>query len=545
MGKRFFIILAVAVVAAAAGGWLTCRYSIFQQKATDAVEVKTVAPDAAPESAPESAPEPVTVSAGDFKCKNCNIVIISLTNTRKDHLGIYGYQRATSKNIDGFFNDSIVFGNAYAPASWTLPVSASLYTSLFPYSHGVMDRYDGSRLSDGIATLTEVLAENGYKTAGFTGGGDYNRSFNISQGFDFYLDETNYAEHGIIEEIDPSATKDTPPAAYLSIEKLAPLAVKWLKENKGEKKFLLLQGFDTHCPFTPKEPFARLFDPDYKGKVDFSNCLWTFEQTKPVYEKGVRYWNLKTAYTKEGIKDVKMTDRDVEHMLALYDAEIAQADSYLEDFFKYASEAGLDKDTIFIFMSEHGDLFGEHGRFMRGGPLRGTFYNPVLNFPLLIKLPWIKGRVRMDSLSQTVDLMPTLLDILGLQDPQKETRQGKSLVPALSGNGEVNRYVYAASKYKAINNPFFKGLSVVEAIADREWKLIRERIYDADSSKKLSDNYELYNISKDPKEEKDIYRAGNKEAKALDAELKEWAKKFKTDDRQGREPPQAVRDAPR
>ena len=130
---------------------------------------------------------------------------------------------------------------------------------------------------------------------------------------------------------------------------------------------------------------------------------------------------------------------------------------------------GLDKDTIFIFMSEHGDLFGEHGRFMRGGPLRGTFYNPVLNFPLLIKLPWSKGPVRMDSLSQTVDLMPTLLDILGLQDPQKETRQGKSLVPALSGNGEVNRHVYAASKYKALNNPFFKGLSVVEAIADREW----------------------------------------------------------------------------
>ncbi len=158
MGKRFFIILAVAVVAAAAGGWLACRwYRVFQQKATDAVEVKTVLPEALPEPESEAAPEPVTVSAGDFKCKNCNIVIISLTNTRKGHLGIYGYQRATSKNIDGFFNDSIVFGNAYAPASWTLPVSASLYSSLFPYSHGVMDRYDGSRLSDDVLTLTEIL----------------------------------------------------------------------------------------------------------------------------------------------------------------------------------------------------------------------------------------------------------------------------------------------------------------------------------------------------------------------------------------------------
>lgn len=542
MGKRFFIILAVAVVAAAAGGWLTCRgYSIFQRKATDAVAVETVAPEALP----EPAPEPVTASANDFKCKNCNIVIISLTNTRKDHLGIYGYQRPTSKNIDAFFKDSVIFENAFAPASWTLPVSASLYTSLFPYSHRVMDRYDGSRLSDDVLTLTEILSDNGYKTAGFTGGGDYNRSFNISQGFDFYLDETNYAEHGLVE-IDPAGRKDTPPAAYLGIEKLAPKALQWLKDNRDGKMFLLLQGYDSHCPFTPKEPFGRLFDPGYKGAVDYSNCLWTFEQTKPVHEEGVKYWKLKTWYTKEGVKDVKMTDRDVEHMLALYDGEIAQADSYLERLLNHAKKSGLDKNTIFIFMSEHGDLFGEHGRFMRGGPLRGTFYNPVLNFPLIIKHPALDHEIRVSSLAQTVDLLPTLLDMLDLNDPHKARRQGKSLIPAILGNAAVNENVYAASKYKAgESNMFFKGTSIVEAIFDGQWKLIRERIYDITTEALASDSYELYDISKDPKEEDNLYRPEAKKAGELNGKLKEWVKKFKLDERQDAEMPQAGRNMPR
>ena len=228
MGKRLYIILVLVATVAAVLFWQ------FYPRVTETPVV-----DAGKEAV---RPEPAAELAG-LKCKGCNVVIISLTNTRKDHLGIYGYQRPVSKNIDAFFKDSIIFENAFAPASWTLPVAASLYSSLFPYTHGVMDRYDGSRLSEDVWTLTEILSENGYKTAGFTGGGDYNRSFNISQGFDLYLDESNYAEYGL-QEIDPTGVKNTPPAAYLSIEKLAPLALKWLKDNRDGKMFLLLQGYN-------------------------------------------------------------------------------------------------------------------------------------------------------------------------------------------------------------------------------------------------------------------------------------------------------------
>lgn len=455
------------------------------------------------------------LSIEDLSCPECNLVIISLTNTRKDHIGIYGYERDTTPNIDKFFNNSLIFENAFAPASWTLPVAVSFFTSLFPYTHNVMDRYDKSKLSDEVLTFTEILKDNGYKTAAFTGGGDYNRYFNIIQGFDSYIDESNYADFNI-EKL-----------RYLSIKPLIPLANDWLKKNYTNKFFLLLQGYDSHCPFTPKPPFDKKFDPYYENDIDYSTCLWTFEQTEPIYEQGKKYWPVKTWYTKKGIKDIKLTDRDIEHMIALYDGEIAQADFHLKDFLEVIKKLDLEKNTIFIFMAEHGDLFGEHGRFMRGGPLRGTFYDPVLNFPLLIKHPKINQPIKIDLLIQTVDLMPTMLEIFNLKDKQKETRQGKSIILGITENKEINEYIYAASKYNARNNVFFSGLSIVEAIRNKEWKLIKEEIFDPDTNKKTFESYELYNISKDPKENNNLYNSNKKIADYLKEKLENWTKNIK------------------
>ncbi|PIR58072.1 MAG: hypothetical protein COU71_00685, partial [Parcubacteria group bacterium CG10_big_fil_rev_8_21_14_0_10_38_31] len=412
------------------------------------------------------------ISDLDLKCPECNLIIISLTNTRKDHIGIYGYERDTTPNIDKFFKNSLVFENAFAPTSWTLPNNVSFSSSLFPYTHGVMDRIDRSKLSDDVLTFAEVLKENGYKTTAFTGGGDYNRFFNIAQGFDLYVDEDNYTENNV----DILSTGG--PSRYSSAESLVPASVKWLENNANSKFFFFLQGFDTHCPFTPKEPFDKKFDQNYKGDIDFSTCLWTFKQTDPLYKDGVKYWTVKTSFTLDGTHDIDITERDLEHMLALYDGEISQADDSLGKFFQTMEDLGLEKNTIFIFMSEHGDLFGEHGRFMRGGPLRGTFYDPVLNFPLLIKHPKLDKPVKIDILVQTVDLMPTLLDILGLDDPEEEKRQGQSLFGKETSS---NEYVYAGSQFKAVNSEFFNGLSVVEVIRSKEWKLIKEEIFSVEN----------------------------------------------------------------
>lgn len=357
----------------------------------------------------------------------------------------------------------------------------------------------------------------GIRTAAFTGGGDHNANFGIGQGFDSY--DTFEGKKG-------SALLGGP-SEYKKLEDSMPASLEWLKENSKDKFFLMLQGYDTHCPFAPKDPFDKKFTGEYESGIDFSVCLWTFEQTKPIYENGVRYWPLRSWYSSKGIQDVKMTDKDVEHMIALYDGEIAQADDYLKEFFQTVEDLDLEKNTIFIFMSEHGDLFGEHGRFMRGGPLRGTFYEPVLNFPILIKHPKISEPFKIGALVRTVDLMPTLLEMFGLADSEKETRQGKSIIPALTDGAIVNEYVYAGSRFTAQKgNVFFSGTSISEAIRDREWKLIREEIFTDDAQNTRQESYELYRVGNDPMETVDLINQEKEIADMLKDKLQKWTARF-------------------
>ena len=460
------------------------------------------------------------VSERALRCRDCNLIVISLTNTRKDHVGVYGYERDTTPNIDAYFKDALILENMFSPASWTLPVAASFMSSLYPYAHNVMYRTQKNVLSEDVLTLPEILRREGYATAAFTGGGDYNRRYGMAQGFGIYVDEENYDTFDI-NFSPPNFTRND---AYLSMEYLIPRAVDWLEGNKNKKKFLFLQGFDTHCPFTPRPPFDKKFGDAYlTSTADFSNCLWTFAPTEPVYENGVRYWPLKSWYVKKGAKDVRITDDDVARMVDLYDGEIAQADANLAPLFAAIKNLGLEKNTIVIFMSEHGDMFGEHGRFMRGGPLRGTFYDQVLNVPFLIKHPKVRASARIDALVQTVDVLPTILDMLRVEDDGAPSRQGKSVLASLANTKvETNDYAYAGSLYRAVNNAFFSGESVVEMVRNKEWKLIKEMVYAEKTGEKISETYELYNVSTDVKETENRYEEEPAVAEYFTQKLGTW-----------------------
>ncbi|MFH0868432.1 MAG: sulfatase/phosphatase domain-containing protein, partial [Candidatus Woesearchaeota archaeon] len=268
-------------------------------------------------------------------------------------------------------------------------------------------------------------------------------------------------------------------------------------------KFLLFfQGFDTHCPFTfPTE--NNVFDQNYKGNTNFSDCLWTFEKVDPIMIKNKTYYNVKTSYLEDNnYGSARINEQDIYHMVALYDGEIQLVDNMLNQFFDEITDLGLEKDTIIILFSEHGDLFGEHGRFMRGGPLRGTFYDEVLHVPLLIKHPTLKPN-KIDGLVQLIDVAPTLLDFLGI--PQEKDFQGKSLVPLITENKEVNDFVFAGSKFIPLkNNILFNMSSIVRALRTKDYKFINEKLYGPNNILVI-DSYELYNLSADPKELINIY----------------------------------------
>ncbi len=473
-------------------------------------------------------PLPATSSTErTLACPECNVIIVSLTTLRKDHIGLYGYEKPTTPNIDSFFKNSLRFTNSLAPSAWTIPDAVSLFTSLFPYTHGIAVREPPSvplLYNKKVITLAQILSEDGYRTAAFTGGGDYNsRLSGLDRGFDFYLDEVNYPDFNIAADNSLGAAS----LYYAPLRSFVGLSAQWLSENADKKFFLFVQGYDTHCPYVPHEPFASRFTAGLKSGLDYQTCYTTFENTDPVHENGKVYWDVQAAQHGGLREDIRISEDDVQYMTALYDSRIAEADYYLGALFRKIQALGLEKNTIIILLSEHGEMLGENGWFMRGGSTRGTSYEPALNFPLLIKHPHVAETTVIDDLVQTVDIMPTILTMLGISDPQKDLREGSTLSFSVFGDKPTNDYAYAASMFlPSVANRFFKAPSAAEAIRDREWKLIKSTVFKKTGLTPDSVSYELYNIKEDPYEKKDVSASEPQRAGDLKEKLEVWLHHF-------------------
>ena len=437
-----------------------------------------------------------------------NVLLISLTNTRADHLSPYGYQRETSPNLSRLARESIVFDSAYTHASWTLPVVMSLLSSQYPFEHGLMNRKEFEPLPEETTTLIDVLKANGYRTVGFVGNRDYAGKF----GHTNRLGELH-------DHVDAKRLEDW--KRYGVLANSVPGAIEWLKRNKDERFFMILQGYDTHCPHASPKRIAK-FDPDYRGEIDFTRCYWTFRRTRPLELTGTdgkkeKVYLMKTKAVLGDDYEVMFTRRDIEHMVALYDGEIFNADRQIGQVLDTLKAAGLEENTIVVFYSDHGDMFGKHGRFMRGGPLRGTFYDDVLHIPLIIRHPKLKAK-RVGGFAQVVDLAPTLLDWLDLESPAGF--RGKSLVPLVEAGESVNPRVFAGSAFTPKKkSAFFQHDSIIASVRDTEWKLIHEKLFYSDA---VEDYYELFHVGKDPDELEDLSRQHPEVVEEMRGHIGKW-----------------------
>lgn len=370
-----------------------------------------------------------------------NVVFIIINAARADHLGTYGYKRDTAPNIDRLAKKAVIFEQAIAQAHWTLPSLASILTSRYPHTLGIYER--GQKIPEEELTLAEILKRYGYKTAAFVGGLDTDAAFGFAQGFDYYFDET----------------KDSPIGSFKDI---IPNAIEWLKDNKNNKFFLLIHGYDVHPPFNQPAPYKDMYDPDYKGIID--ELPLDYSLLKNIRKDSV-FINGKT---------VKLSKEDINHIIANYDAGISYADKLIGEFLNTIDNLDLSSNTIIIITSEHGEELLDHGSFDRFG--KSNLYDEVIRVPLIIKNPNIdfKGE-RITNQVQLIDIMPTILDFLGI--PIDRESQGLSLAPLIQKRGvkdDFNQYVYSEA-----------GLQKW-AIRTSQWKLI----YDNGS-------YQLYNLKED------------------------------------------------
>ncbi len=321
---------------------------------------------------------------------------------RPDHLGCYGYARETSPNIDRLAANGVLFENAFSSTSWTLPAHAALFTGLADSVHGCTDT--NMRLDERLVTMAERFRAAGYATAGFFSGPYLHPVFGLGQGFDVYEDCTSYPklsaryakENGTVDgmKIWTASHNDiTSPRVYKAVR-------HWLRSNERTPFFLFIHLWDVHYDFMPPPPYNRMFDPDYDGTITSRDFL-----NNPAINKN-------------------MPRRDLEHLIALYDGEIAWTDEHIGKIMSELSDLGLTDSTVVVLLSDHGTEFFEHG--LKGH--RETLYDEVIHIPLIIRWPQrLPTGARLEPQVRIVDVLPTVLELAGLEAPQKI--MGQSLLP--------------------------------------------------------------------------------------------------------------------
>ncbi len=438
-------------------------------------------------------------------CPDCNLILISLSNVGADRMSLYGYRRKTTPHLDRWAEESLVFENAFTPASWTLPVGVSLFTSLQPYVHQVLARDLRNALSPDLKTLPEILRDHGYRTAAFTGGLDYFAGFSHMRGFQDTVDNEDFSE----------------------FKTTIPQAKAWLAKNSSRKFMLFLHGYDAHCPYYPAPEYQGLFtDPKAKSPLaDPRACIRSFASPEP----GQKFGPVFKAAACGGLRihcstgpEVSLTSRDVDYLSDMYDEKLVEVDALVGGFLESLDAKLLEKTVVVVF-SDHGEMFAKHGRFGRAANMRGTLYDDVTHVPLLMRFPQGPRR-RAGGLAQLIDVMPTVLQVLGLEMPRN--RQGAALLPALLSGAGPNRYVYAGASYGP-QDTYYRYGSENDMIRDEHWKLIWEMSFpftlgDRPVRGPSRQTVELYDLQHDPQELHDVAKAQPDVAKELLDKLRAW-----------------------
>lgn len=298
-----------------------------------------------------------------------NVVLVVIDTLRADHLPFYGYPKETAPFLSKLAARGVLFERAYAASSWTAPATASIFTSLYPFQHGVvmgfmaqlnMIRSDPSiklnRIPDLVTTLPEVFRRGGYRTFGVSDNINICRSQGFEQGFDRLVTLRHQGGRALNRRI-------------LDLEK---------EIRAGGPYFLYLHYNDPHIPYRiPLEEAEKTGDP---------------------------------------VKDKK----------AVYDKEIAFVDSRLEELYE---RFGWSRNTLLVVTADHGEELMEREVYGHGKSL----YNTVIHVPLLFFWPGrerIAARRRGINVS-TVDIMPTLISLLGFH--RVKSQVGKDLSPELEG----------------------------------------------------------------------------------------------------------------
>jgi arylsulfatase A-like enzyme len=363
------------------------------------------------------------------------VFLFTMDALRRDHLSCYGYPIPTTPRTDQLAGQGFLFDDAVTQAPWTTASVATIVSSTFPCQHGLkMHPNERSPFGGLEVNFVKMLAAQGFKTASFMGG---------------------------------ITMKEKIPATQLTGE-----ALRWFKENRGEKCLVWIYSYETHFPYVATEDCVERLDPGYEGPYALS-----FSDMEVL--KKARLGRF---------AETGLTPRDVKHIMALYDCQAMRSDRAVGMLVDSLRTWGcLDKSMIVIF-ADHGEEFLEHGTIEHGQNL----YDTTMRVPLVIFCPATKAKPkRIGGQVGLIDIGPTVFDLLGISRPS--SFEGRSLAPLMS-----SRFTAPADSLRPCGLP--ARYLVAESIAHRSeikalrcppWKLILDPFFGST---------ELYDLARDPGE---------------------------------------------
>lgn len=408
-----------------------------------------------------------------------NIIAIMLDSFRQDHISFYnkgkpvfeGVEACRTPNLDAFARDCIVFDNAYPEALPTLPVRTQFFTG-----QRTLPFRSWQPLAPEDVTAAEILRCEGY-ICGLVSdcyhyrapGMNYHRGFHAyrwirGQEYDPWTSNPprRNIEDYVNERFDPTwrgrvaqflaNTDDFVHEEDWFAARVVEEAVDWLARNRSQRQtFLWIDSFDPHEPWDPPARFDTYTDPDYQGK-------------RLIMPMG-------------GPAADWATPDEIRHIQGLYAGEAAFVDHCLEPLFQAMSDLGYYDDSIIVVTADHGHPLGDHGKFLKGGD---RMYNELLRVPFMIRLPGGQGARRTPAIVQFHDLLPTLLEFVGMAS-SASAMQGHSFLPVLRGETDTHRQSIITGYHDAPDR----------CIRDATWSYIQ---------RPPGEPAELYNLIDDPGE---------------------------------------------
>ena len=381
--------------------------------------------------------------SGRLDAERPNVLIVMIDTLRADHLGCYGHGRNTSPNIDRIAVGGARFERAYSAAPWTPPSIASLFSSLYPASHHVLQygglyatrgaALQGDQLPQEIETLAELFSRGGYQTAAFVCNPWVTVREGFDQGFDRFDDSL-----ARLEELPPAAAINAAALEFLNT-----------KRDPSRPWLMYLHYMDVHAPYNAPDRFREPFVEEVRR---------TARTTGISAEERSRLGGLRNIEPTTVRKDPQWVDQPA-YWSALYDAGIAHLDDQFGAFYEQLRERGELKNTIVVVLADHGEELYDHGGWDHGFSL----YDHQLHVPLIVSWP---GHTApggtVSSIVGLVDVFPTLCELCKLPGPVLS--QGSSFAAlVLGGPSEDQRIAFAegVKKDECLKAVYFEGSKLV------------------------------------------------------------------------------------